>query len=43
MVAERAGWSEIKSVSDGEIYSFDSFILSVPGPRLVQLLNCKLT
>ena len=35
MVAERAGWGEIKAVSDGEIYSFDPFILSVPGPRLV--------
>jgi len=35
IVAERAGWSEIKAVSDGEIYSFDPFILSVPGPRLV--------
>jgi len=35
MVAERAGWGEIKAVSDGEIYSFDPFILSVPGPRLI--------
>jgi iron complex transport system substrate-binding protein len=35
MVAERAGWSEIKAVADGEIYPFDPFILSVPGPRLV--------
>jgi len=35
MVAERAGWAEIKAVSGGEIYSFDPFILSVPGPRLV--------
>jgi len=34
-VAERAGWSEIKAVVDGEIYPFDPFILSVPGPRLV--------
>ena len=35
MVAERAGWNEIKAVVDGEIYPFDPFILSVPGPRLV--------
>lgn len=35
MVAERAGWSEIKAVVDGEIYPFDPFVLSVPGPRLV--------
>jgi len=35
IVAERAGWSEIKAVVDGEIYPFDPFVLSVPGPRLV--------
>ena len=34
-VAERAGWSEIKAVLEDEIHSFDPFILSVPGPRLV--------
>jgi iron complex transport system substrate-binding protein len=34
-VAERAGWAEIKAVKDGEVYPFDPFILSVPGPRLV--------
>ena len=34
-VAARAGWSEIKAVVEGEIYPFDPFILSVPGPRLV--------
>jgi len=34
-VAARAGWGEIKAVIDGEIYPFDPFILSVPGPRLV--------
>ena len=34
-VAERAGWSDIKAVVNGEIYPFDPFILSVPGPRLV--------
>jgi iron complex transport system substrate-binding protein len=35
MVAERAGWSEIKAVADNAILPFDPFILSVPGPRLV--------
>ncbi len=35
MVAERTGWSEITAVVEGEIYPFDPFILSVPGPRLV--------
>jgi iron complex transport system substrate-binding protein len=35
MVAERAGWSDIKAIVEGEIYPFDPFILSVPGPRLV--------
>lgn len=34
-VSERAGWSDIKAVIEGEIYPFDPFILSVPGPRLV--------
>ena len=35
-VAERAGWSEIKAVVEGNVYPFDPFILSVPGPRLVE-------
>ena len=34
-VAERAGWNEIKAVLEGSVYPFDPFILSVPGPRLV--------
>jgi len=34
-LAERAGWSEISAVINGEVYPFDPFILSVPGPRLV--------
>jgi len=34
-VAERAGWGEIQAVVDGAIFPFDPFILSVPGPRLV--------
>ena len=34
-LVERAGWTEIKAVMDGAVYAFDPFILSVPGPRLV--------
>jgi len=34
-VSERAGWADIQAVVDGEVYPFDPFILSVPGPRLV--------
>jgi iron complex transport system substrate-binding protein len=34
-LAERAGWSEISAVKTGKIFPFDPFILSVPGPRLV--------
>jgi len=35
-VAARAGWGEIKAVIENEIHPFDPFILSVPGPRLVE-------
>ena len=34
-VAERAGWAEISAVMEGNLLPFDPFILSVPGPRLV--------
>jgi iron complex transport system substrate-binding protein len=34
-VTERAGWGELKAVVEGRVYPFDPFILSVPGPRLV--------
>ena len=34
-VAARPGWNEIKAVVEGDIYPFDPFILSVPGPRLI--------
>lgn len=34
-VADRPGWGEITAVQEGQIYGFDPFILSVPGPRLV--------
>jgi iron complex transport system substrate-binding protein len=35
-VAERAGWNEITAVIEGNVLPFDPFILSVPGPRLVE-------
>jgi iron complex transport system substrate-binding protein len=38
-VAERAGWEGIQAVVDGAVYPFDPFILSVPGPRLVDGLE----
>ena len=34
-VAERAGWDKISAVVEGNLLIFDPFILSVPGPRLV--------
>jgi len=34
-LSERAGWADIKAVVDGNVFPFDPFILSVPGPRLV--------
>jgi iron complex transport system substrate-binding protein len=34
-LAERPGWSQIKAVENGNVFPFDPFILSVPGPRLV--------
>jgi iron complex transport system substrate-binding protein len=34
-VADRAGWGDIKAVINENIYPFDPFILSVPGPRLI--------
>ena len=34
-VAERPGWSGISAVVNGRLFAFDPFILSVPGPRLV--------
>jgi len=35
-VAGRSGWNEIKAVVENDIYPFDPFVLSVPGPRLVE-------
>jgi iron complex transport system substrate-binding protein len=34
-VAERAGWENLKAVTDGQIYPFDDDLASRPGPRLV--------
>ncbi|MEN6436431.1 MAG: cobalamin-binding protein [Anaerolineaceae bacterium] len=34
-VAERAGWENLKAVTDGQIYPFDDDLVSRPGPRLV--------
>jgi iron complex transport system substrate-binding protein len=38
-LSERAGWTVIKAVVDGAVYPFDPFILSVPGPRLVDVFE----
>jgi iron complex transport system substrate-binding protein len=38
-VAERAGWDVIQAVASGAIYEFDPFLVSVPGPRLVDGLE----
>jgi iron complex transport system substrate-binding protein len=34
-VAERPGWGDVTAVQEDQVYPFDPFILSVPGPRLV--------
>ncbi|MEE8357301.1 MAG: ABC transporter substrate-binding protein [Anaerolineales bacterium] len=34
-VAERPGWNGISAVVNNKLFPFDPFILSVPGPRLV--------
>jgi iron complex transport system substrate-binding protein len=36
---QRAGWSAIKAVQDGKIYTFDDNTVSRPGPRLVDGLE----
>ncbi len=38
-VAERAGWDTIQAVVNGAVYEFDPFLVSVPGPRLVDGLE----
>ena len=36
IVATRPGWQQIAAVQNGRVMPFDSNLLSVPGPRLVQ-------
>ena len=38
-VAARAGWDVIAAVQNGAVYEFDPFLVSVPGPRLVDGLE----
>jgi iron complex transport system substrate-binding protein len=38
-VATRAGWDVISAVLNGALYEFDPFLVSVPGPRLVDGLE----
>ena len=39
VIAERAGWEVIAAVQDGKVYEFDPFLVSVPGPRMVDGLE----
>jgi iron complex transport system substrate-binding protein len=34
-VAARAGWENLKAVTNGQVYPFDDNLVSRPGPRLV--------
>jgi len=38
-VAERAGWEGISAVLNDQVFPFDPFLVSVPGPRLVEGLE----
>lgn len=38
-VEERAGWGDIKAVTSGNVIPFDPYILSIPGPRLIDGLE----
>jgi iron complex transport system substrate-binding protein len=38
-VAARAGWAGLQAVIAGRVYPFDPFLVSVPGPRLVDGLE----
>ena len=38
-VAERAGWEMINAVVNNQVYEFDPYLVSVPGPRLVEGLE----
>jgi iron complex transport system substrate-binding protein len=39
IVSERAGWDVITAVNNGSVFAFDPFLVSVPGPRLVDGLE----
>lgn len=38
-VAQRAGWSDLSAVQNGNVYPFDDNLISRPGPRLVDALE----
>jgi iron complex transport system substrate-binding protein len=38
-LAERAGWADLSAVQSGQVHPFDPFLVSVPGPRLVDGLE----
>lgn len=38
-IAERPGWDVISAVQNDQVYPFDPFLVSVPGPRLVDGLE----
>ena len=38
-LAARAGWAGLQAVAAGRVYPFDPFLVSVPGPRLVEGLE----
>ncbi len=38
-VAARAGWDALRAVQNGKVYPFDPYLLSVPGPRLIDGLE----
>jgi iron complex transport system substrate-binding protein len=38
-VSERSGWAVISAVANGAVYEFDPFLVSVPGPRMVDGLE----
>ena len=38
-VAARAGWEAIAAVANQAVYAFDPFLVSVPGPRMVDGLE----
>jgi iron complex transport system substrate-binding protein len=39
IVAGRAGWENITAVTNGNVFPFDPFLVSVPGPRMVDGLE----